>query len=223
MREKTTKSFLSKRSINFDLSSEKLRLNFGENGRKLAYKKLEKFFTDNGFSHRQWSGYVSNRALSDAEVLNINKNLFVNFPWLETCANRLDVTNISEQYDLIQLHNLDMINDKALEPETIKESIVSGLNNCAIDKANVKVSETEFVDNVKQVDRARGEIHIFQDKNNPDKNYIGKKIEINGQKKVQSLSSAMNLKDAQEKLKSMVEHKEKSVVRNKVISIGLEK
>lgn len=69
---------------------------------------------------------------------------------------------------------------------------------------NALEAAPKYLENVKQIDRAKGDIHIYQDKNNAKHNYIGKKVEQNGIKKIQKLSDKMDLKSAQDKLKESI-------------------
>lgn len=55
---------------------------------------------DNGFTHRQWSGYNSKEKLSNLDVQRFATKLSKSFPWLKKCVNRFDVTDIGEQHDL---------------------------------------------------------------------------------------------------------------------------
>lgn len=64
----------------FDLDTKALKKYYsGKNYRK-AYKDIKTFLCDNGFTHRQWSGYVSKEALSAsnlrAKILNLSLNYF---------------------------------------------------------------------------------------------------------------------------------------------------
>lgn len=73
------------RAIHFDLKIEKLKKYYSEKTPKKAYKLLRSFFEQKGFKHRQWSGYISQEKMSDADVLKLCNDLKVQFPWLENC------------------------------------------------------------------------------------------------------------------------------------------
>lgn len=89
-----------RRAINFDLCGKGLVQYFSESNPNDAYRVLGKFFHDNGFEHRQGSGYVSKEALTKAEVIRIVDKLNEQFPWLGECASCIDVTNIGKTYDM---------------------------------------------------------------------------------------------------------------------------
>ncbi len=190
---------------------------------------------------------VSNTSLADTICVkssDTDKELLFN-DWKEVDTLINNVYSIVDNYslDMIKEQRLDILQafDNTIDVNVIDiafhnyDNLIVARDKSLFDKTcNLSWQETylkmyqnqefqKYLINVKQVDRARGDIHIFQDKDNPDKNYIGKKVEVNDKKKVQSLSPAMSLKDAQDKLKSMVEHKDKSIVKNKAISVGLEK
>lgn len=93
----------TKKFINFDLSSENLRTYYNKN-RTTAYKEIGRFLESHGFIHRQWSGYISKEKISLKEVIELTKMIYKEFPWLEKCVNKLDVTNVGKNLDLIKLH-----------------------------------------------------------------------------------------------------------------------
>lgn len=92
-----------KRAINFDLHGESLERYYSKRNANDAYRVLGKFFHDNGFEHRQGSGYVSKEPLTQAEVFRIAKKLDIQFPWLEKCTSCMDVTDIGETYDMKEM------------------------------------------------------------------------------------------------------------------------
>ena len=68
---------------------------------------------ENGFFHRQWSGYVSKEAKSECEVVKITKKLNCKYPWLSKCVNHFDVTNIGKTYDMLKyLSGNDIVQSK---------------------------------------------------------------------------------------------------------------
>ena len=98
------------KAINFDLDTKKLREYYPRY--QQAYKDLLKFFKDKDFAHRQGSGYVSNKKLSSADIVDIIGDLQNRFSWTETCIKKIDVTNVGTQYDLTEL----------LQPSDIEDS-----------------------------------------------------------------------------------------------------
>lgn len=92
-----------RRAINFDLHGKRLEQYFSESNPNDAYRVLSKFFHDNGFEHRQGSGYVSKEPLPMAEVFRIVDKLNEQYPWLEKCISCMDVTDIGETYDMKEM------------------------------------------------------------------------------------------------------------------------
>lgn len=97
-----------RRAINFDLSIEKLMAFYSETNPKGAYKDIYNYFIQNGFEHRQGSGYCSKIKLTNSETLDIVNRMFKEMPWLDECSKKIDVTNIGEIYDIKELRSMDM-------------------------------------------------------------------------------------------------------------------
>lgn len=91
------------KAINFDLDTHALE-EYYPKSRRNAYLEIENFLKCNGFSHRQWPGYVSDIKMDSMDVSNLNDELWNKFPWLEQCANKFDVTDIGKSFDLKLLY-----------------------------------------------------------------------------------------------------------------------
>lgn len=89
---------LARKAINFDLSTNELKKHFKNTAE--AYNQIKDFMLQNGFEHRQYSGYVSKEPLEDYEITNLVVKLKNKFSWLYPCTQRFDVTDIGEQHDL---------------------------------------------------------------------------------------------------------------------------
>lgn len=89
---------LARKAINFDLSTNELKKHFKNTAE--AYNQIKDFMLQNGFEHRQYSGYVSKEPLEDYEITNLVVKLKNKFSWLYPCAQKFDVTDIGEQHDL---------------------------------------------------------------------------------------------------------------------------
>ena len=68
-----------------------------------AYDDLKHFFKVHHFSHRQGSGYISDNKLTTADIYDLMDELSQQFPWIESCVNKIDVTNVGQQHDLTDL------------------------------------------------------------------------------------------------------------------------
>lgn len=89
---------LARKAINFDLSTNELKKHFKNTAE--AYNQIKDFMLQNGFEHRQYSGYVSKEPLEDYEITNLVVKLKNKLTWLYSCTQRFDVTDIGEQHDL---------------------------------------------------------------------------------------------------------------------------
>ena len=58
---------------------------------------------ENGFEHRQYSGYVSEETMDNFAIELLTKRLSRKFSWLSTCVLNFDVTDIGERHDLTRL------------------------------------------------------------------------------------------------------------------------
>jgi virulence-associated protein VapD len=87
------------KSINFDLSTERLREVFGGDGRRKAYAQIQRFLMRNGFDHRQWSGYITKERRLYLDIYVIIDALVLRCSWLPGCVNRFDITDFMAQSD----------------------------------------------------------------------------------------------------------------------------
>ena len=91
----------SRKAINFDLTTVDLKKYFKNTAE--AYNQIKSFMLQNGFEHRQYSGYVSNDKLHDYDITNLTIRLRNQFSWLSVCAQKFDVTDIGDQHDLMDI------------------------------------------------------------------------------------------------------------------------
>lgn len=92
------------KAINFNLDTNALKLYYPGKEYNKAYYDIRRFMEQNGFSHRQGSGYRSIEQLSDFAVNDLVEELFKEFDWLFKCTKRLDATNIEKNYDLLKAY-----------------------------------------------------------------------------------------------------------------------
>jgi virulence-associated protein VapD len=97
------------KAINFDLDTNGLKKYYVRY--QQAYIDLRRFFKEHGFSHRQGSGYISNKKLSTADIIDLIGEMKSQFDWTGDCVKKIDVTNIGTQYDLIELLRPDESDD----------------------------------------------------------------------------------------------------------------
>jgi virulence-associated protein VapD len=89
--------------VNFDLSTERLRTEFGYNDYRKAYRLIKRFFTAHNFAHHQYSGYLSKSAMSYAEIYDLVLDTMVSaLPWLAECVDKFDATNVTSQSNMLK-------------------------------------------------------------------------------------------------------------------------
>jgi virulence-associated protein VapD len=90
------------KAINFDLDTKKLKREFGEKNYRKGYSLIQRFLTENGFIHHQYSGYISKAAMSYGEIYILITDIMVTtHPWLINCVNKFDATNVTSQSDML--------------------------------------------------------------------------------------------------------------------------
>ena len=89
-------------AINFDLTIE-LREFYSNANPKGAYSKIKNFMEKHGFTHRQWSWYISNKAMIKSELVDFTMELHQTFAWLINCEGSMDATVITDIFDIKQM------------------------------------------------------------------------------------------------------------------------
>lgn len=132
-------------AINFDLDTKKLKDVYVKmTGKKYnqAYYDIKSFMKINGFSHRQWSGYLS-ETTTEATVMLTIKRMSMLMPWLKDCVRRIDLTSVGEHFDLTNL--LCSRSNNTLNP-------IFAINENVINKAKYEELEKRYTDLQKSTD-----------------------------------------------------------------------
>lgn len=66
-----------------------------------AYHDIEKYMQEHGCIHRQGSSYISEKAMSQKDVVRFMDGLCRELPWLSECLSGFDVTDIGKQHGLL--------------------------------------------------------------------------------------------------------------------------
>ena len=90
-------------ALNFDLDTHQLQTYYPGKNYRQAYEDLRKFLGLHAFSHRQGSGYISDIKLGTADIYDLMEQLKIQCPWLPFCINKIDVTNIGRQHELVSI------------------------------------------------------------------------------------------------------------------------
>ena len=90
----------TRKAINFDLDNNLLKQNYPSKNYKNAWRDIKKYFEDENFIHRQYSGYVSKDVISRIDVIQTVRNMAKYLKWLEYCIKEFDVTIVGDEYSL---------------------------------------------------------------------------------------------------------------------------
>lgn len=88
----------------FDLDTKVCEQILGKGYRKV-YEDIGEFLKENGFSHPQDSGYISNDVLSNSEIFLLSQKLLRQYPYLSKCirdirtADILQINSINHYFD----------------------------------------------------------------------------------------------------------------------------
>lgn len=61
---------------------------------------MQRFFKNHGFSHKQGSGYISQKKINSQDIYLLIDALYEEYEWIAYCVKEFDVTNIGTQYEL---------------------------------------------------------------------------------------------------------------------------
>lgn len=90
----------SKKTLNFDLNDALLKKYYPSKCYKKGWTDIKKFLVQNGFNHRQYSGYVSKKTILMADVIHLITTMSLNLKWLQYCVKEFDVTIVGDEYSL---------------------------------------------------------------------------------------------------------------------------
>ena len=149
------------KAINFDLEIKRVKEIFNSNSPYIylkAYQLVSKFLKSNDFKHRQFSGYISSKKMSDAEILNIAYKLNDELPWFSKCVKKFYVTDVGEQHDLMyifQKPEKSKLQSKSVETKENETKGKTPLSRKQI-KNNAKIiTQKNTVSKEKQTDKLR--------------------------------------------------------------------
>lgn len=99
-----------KKSINFDLDTNKLKEVYPNKSYTQAYDDIKRFLTKNGFEHRQGSGYISKEDMTTLEVSDTLKELNKKHTWLKDSCKTLDYYDVGKAFNGLDI--FDKVQDK---------------------------------------------------------------------------------------------------------------
>jgi len=112
-----------RKSLNFDLNTNKLKEHYPNNNYTEAYNDIKKFLLKNGFEHRQGSGYISQKDMSSQEVADIIKALSNKYSWLKDCFKTFDSYDIGSRFDLANIIVKQNIKENELTKKEMQKEI----------------------------------------------------------------------------------------------------
>lgn len=86
-----------KKTINFDLDTKALQEQYPNGNWHKAYEDIKDFLKSKDFSHRQGSGYISNKELSENRVSKILIEMSQELSWLNGCVKEIDVADLASK------------------------------------------------------------------------------------------------------------------------------
>lgn len=99
-----------RKQIAFDLSEDKLKKKYPRSkmARSLRYYKktwsdIARFMAAIDFEHRQYSVYDSKIEMVEIDVYAVVMGMVKAMPWLSSCLDVMDVTDIGEYQDLLPI------------------------------------------------------------------------------------------------------------------------
>lgn len=123
-----TKEHFTQKAINFDLNTKALQEIFQSNNPFVymeGYKEVGRFLKSHGFTHRQWSGYISKEPMTSYQIAKLVIKMNKSLPWLCQCVKRFDVTDIGEQHDLMHIFQKAekaKLQEKVSEQQDLREN-----------------------------------------------------------------------------------------------------
>lgn len=115
------------KAIYFDLDTKALQQYYPSSNWRKAYDDINNFMFEKGFVHKQGSGYETKSKMNSSDISLIAKQISGALPWLADCVREFDVTNISNQYSLVETikasQSKETIQNRSLSEKNITEKL----------------------------------------------------------------------------------------------------
>lgn len=99
------------KALYFDLCVNDLERYFSNTNPRGAYRKIRDYLLMRNFSHEQYSGYHSKYKTTDLNIFYLVHKMQGDLPWLSQCINRFEVTDVGENYNLMDLFASTFLED----------------------------------------------------------------------------------------------------------------
>lgn len=91
------------KALYFDLFINELKHNYPKRNYLNAYRDIKNYLLQHDFKHEQWSGYHSEKKMTDLDIFDLVQDISSKFTWLHKCINHFAVTNVGVNYNLIDI------------------------------------------------------------------------------------------------------------------------
>ena len=123
-----------KKQITFDLDTNVCKQIWGSDKFRQPYKDIRHFLDEKGFIHIEGSSYMSNRAMTDVEVVQLIRDMIKTYPYLTKCIREMHQADISRVHSLNDRFEYDGTPGKfakkekqSVQPEKKRSSILTRL------------------------------------------------------------------------------------------------
>lgn len=105
-------------AVNFDMDTDTLLALTQRGNTKQAYVDIRHAFERRGWSHSQYSGYMSDSPVTLEETLGVLQSIGEELPWFEPSLKKCHITVVGELFDYIEmLSELEDAKEAAFEAE----------------------------------------------------------------------------------------------------------
>ena len=87
----------------FDLHVQSLKQFYPKKNHLGAYGDIKRYLLKHGFTHEQWSGYHSEKKMTDLDIFDLVHEMAEEMIWFSQCINHFEVTNVGTNYNLVEI------------------------------------------------------------------------------------------------------------------------
>lgn len=91
------------KALCFDMRTQDLKEWYPKKNHLGVYKDIKRYLLEHDFRREQWSGYHSDKKMTDLEIFELVKNMASEMDWFSKCINHFAVTNVEANYNLIEI------------------------------------------------------------------------------------------------------------------------
>lgn len=98
---------VKRKQLSFDLDIHVCKKILGDANYTKAYKDMRKFFESNDCTHIEGSVYMSNKGMSNLDILHTVSDLLTEYPYLSKCIRSMHQADISNVHSLEEYFEYD--------------------------------------------------------------------------------------------------------------------